>query len=447
MNTIEFLRQLKKQYTFFGLTDDLEVFLGDFTVEMFKLNYLTLYPNGVEEFLRKLSLDISACSLEEFQNFYDDIAPYIKQSAKTTVVKNHIISACKDYILKHYKDLNIPKFKEVIFKGIVLDFQKDLQFPIRTEINEKNGTAEAAANSYIESQKNYSRHTIYYYTNQKLPKFNKEYQLFYLAFEAFHEECHCLISELIHNPTCFKEDIFDYAITRFYLEELDSSRFYYDAHYLTNKEEAKADLYGVAKTIAYLEEHIPAFPTNKIKTYANSITKLAHANQATTKKINRPITEQEWLEKRVEEGIKKYPYLLSGILTRAFNEDGSKKDFITLVNDQKALKDANENPLLQKDIERFYSILQYKALHNLSDEERRTLFQNPDLQKELQETILNYIQYIKEKIEEFKEKKTSIYALLYKPQTIQIYKRQLKEVQNWSYAINQIKEEGVTYGL
>ena len=83
----------------------------------------------------------------------------------------------------------------------------------------------------------------------------------------------------------------------------------------------------------------------------------------------------------------------------------------------------------------------------MSDEERRTLFQNPDLQKELQETILNYIQYIKEKIEEFKEKKTSIYALLYKPQTIQIYKRQLKEVQNWSYAINQIKEEGVTYGL
>ena len=50
MNTVEFLKSLKKQYTFVKLRDDLEMFLTNFTPKMFEYNYSKLYPNGASEF-------------------------------------------------------------------------------------------------------------------------------------------------------------------------------------------------------------------------------------------------------------------------------------------------------------------------------------------------------------------------------------------------------------
>ena len=268
-----------------------------------------------------------------------------------------------------------------------------------------------------------------------------------MAYEAFHEEYHCLVSELIENPTCFKEEIYDFAITRFYIQELDLSKLYYDYHYLTNKEEAGADLYAISRAVSYLEEQMPNFSARKPNAFINDITKSAYDNQLTIKKWTKALTEQEWLEEKVEDGIKKYPFLLSGILSRAFNQDGSKKDFITLVKDKKELQKEHENPLLQKDIERFYSILQYKALNKLSEEERLSLFQNEDYQNEALETIINHINYVQEKTEELKRKKVTILAILNKPQAILVYKKQLRELQNWYHTINQLKKEGLTHGL
>ena len=444
MNTVEFLKSLKKQYTFVKLRDDLEMFLTNFTPKMFEYNYSKLYPNGASEFLKQLHQDIVSCTTKQFDSFYECLIPNLWISSELT---NIIFSACKDYIFKHYKTLEIPKYKEVIFKGIALDFQKELHYPTQVVLKEEKGTAEAAASSLIIDQEQFSKHTLYYYINRKLPKSSKEEQLFRLAYEAFHEEYHCLVSELIENPTCFKEEIYDFAITRFYIQELDLSKFYYDYHYLTNKEEAGADLYAISRAVSYLEEQMPDFSARRPNAFINDITKSAYDNQVTIKKWTKALTEQEWLEEKVEDGIKKYPFLLSGILSRAFNQDGSKKDFITLVKDKKELQKEHENPLLQKDIERFYSILQYKALNKLSEEERLSLFQNEDYQNEALETIVNYINYVKEKTEELKRKKVTILAILNKPQAILVYKKQLRELQNWYHTINQLKKEGLTHGL
>lgn len=442
MNTLTFLKNLKGKHYFVGLRDDLEMFLSCFSKEMFDLNYLSIYPNGSQDFLKQIATDILDCTPKEFFEFYEYIRPYIHLS--TPPVQQFCLAG-KNYLLKHYKDLDIPKYKDLLFKGIVLDFQTDLQYGVSVEFQKKQNSATAAAGSFIVDTKAFSNHTIYYNTNDKLPRFHKEKQLFYVIYCAFHEEYHCLVSELIHNPTCFKEEIFDFAMTRFYINELDVTNTYYRMNYDINKEEASADLYAISKAITYLDQHILNFPFWKIDSEIQFLTKSSHENQMVHKRFSKKFMEQAWIEEEVTKGMQKYPFLLDGILTRAFQKDGTRKDFIALLDDKVQME--SQYPLLIQDIKEFYSVLQYRALARLNDDERILLFENDFYQKDISDMIVTYTQYLKKKIKQTLSKNIPIYTIPHKLQTLALYHQELKRLNSWHDLLEQRKGEDKSYGL
>ena len=173
-----------------------------------------------------------------------------------------------------------------------------------------------------------------------------------------------LVKELSDNPSCFKIDILRYAMqrkTREILEEKQSNlgEEYYNLIYNDDKEEINANLYGLSKAVAELQKINPNLKKSLI------IRNMEINSQKSA--INMPVVSKVPLEDLAENILNsaflKYPEENTGIVSKLYNSDGTRKNFDSLKNDFKMAIETYPN---ESEVYYFYYYIIYRLIRTMS---------------------------------------------------------------------------------
>lgn len=432
MKALQFLFSLREEHLFFANgMNDAQVLIQMFTPERFDVNFKERYGADSRQFLLDLKKDVLEMNVLQVEELFPLLS--VEDSKDKSFVLDILLDGMNRYIVQHIAEFSsIKKYREILLASIARDLQKELHFAIHYFFKDMNHDAEVTCN--VNGQN--GKHLL---DISKLDhvKFNcKEYQLYFYFFTLYHEQYHCLIAEAESFSTPYNLDLLEFVKRRKYEEILkDCSNqdwlLFYHENYENNHEEAQANFYGMDMALEKIKEISPYFPMQKVSAITSIERTFYEANRLqlffrTSK--NKMVRQDTFLNEELDKLLIKYPSYVSGMLTKVYRRDGTRKNFIELLQDRDILLETEANS--REEIQKFYDGLLYQSLEKFSVEDIVSFSEENNLEGEIRECFLQKIEAIEKDIKRVQLYKPKIYLKGYFAKKIAKihYSKDLREV-------------------
>ena len=434
MNTIDFLLSLKDTNEYFEtIHSDLEMLIECFSPEMFDYNFLES-PFWGETFLKELEQDLETISLEKVKILADIILEYKDFNNKNWPLLDTLRKGIKNYIVKHPKDLDINIYYPILVSGIAKELEEDLKYKVNLSFRDFEKYSKAKVGEDFNHN-----HDLEFQTPSKYA--DSSYAIYDIYMTLYHEEYHMLVDEMSINPYCYKTDILKYRIVksiRLGLRE-DLAKDFYQLHYVNNQEEMNANLYGLAKA---KEKILKLNPNFKVSYVYENIEKPIYDSGSVNNILSTfaKETRDDYHEDLLDKVALKNPQIISGILKRMYNDDGTRKDYYTLKND---FDNAIKNDPNNEDIYEFYAYLIARYIRKLKEEDITNMIRDIDDYELIVKALERYENMLKRDLDNLNS--TKLYYLsgyLKKLTTKRLTVKELEKVNKIKQVIEARKELG-----
>ncbi len=363
MNSIEFLISLKDINNYlYTIHPDLEMLIQYFSPTMFNESF-SKFPFQGETFLSQVEKDIQNANEEQIFLLADFIQKYFKSYTNKYPLLNILRKGILDYLMNHPNSFVLKDYYPILADAVIDRIQQDLQYPIAIfNLEHEPGDA-----------KTYFDGTMHHLGISKPSVLMSNTKNIYELFDMlYHEQYHMIVGELEENPECFKVNILQFAITKAFQNCLHNPKIE-NYYYADLKEENNAYLYGLKKA---KEEILKINPNFKVyspwKKFEESYFQSGSAHEYIKSTQE---SQSDFFEKYVDRMLLKHPEENKGILRKIYNENGSKKDFHTLLKEfNDSLKQFPSD--LHADIKHFYSYALFRSLRKMPENELLSILNN-----------------------------------------------------------------------
>ncbi len=400
MNRVDFLISSKDKHTYFNLADDFDTLIEYFNPKTFKDED---FPFNIKDFFDELRKDLETAPSKKI----DTIAQYLLKysNLKDKPLLSLLREEIKNYMIKNPDKLDTRKYIKIIVNSIVEDIQKDLNLPIHLTF-ENSGNF--FSKTYAEVFDGFNTHELKF--NENLDRTLSNSTLIFRIYQyLYHEEYHLIVKELANNPNCYKIDILKYAMVHTFREveyEINGKNTFYKLFYDILREEKNAELFGIKKAKEKILAQNPQFKINILTDLNNKgITAKAQENSmGILNSLGKDnfITQEDYIENLLDLVIQKSPKALDAITAKMYNEDGTRKDLNTLINDLNiALNNTKAN---KKDVKDFYYYLIYRLIKKMPEEDLKSVLTADNINY-LKESLKENLNRLKTELDNIKSHK------------------------------------------